>query len=225
MAYTKSQIEENFRTIRCAVEKQTNLYNRSSTNVNLVAVSKKQPVERIHTALEYGHRIFGENRVQDALERWGSIKPAYPDLKLHLIGPLQTNKVKDAVSLFDVIETVDRPKLADAIATEIKKQNKSVDCYIQVNTGEEEQKSGVAVFGLSDLLEHCREIDLGVSGLMCIPPQNEPAALHFALLNKLAKQHGLQNISMGMSGDFEEAISLGATHIRIGTAIFGKRDG
>lgn len=191
----------------------------------LVAVSKQQPEDRIDAALAAGQRVFGENRVQEAEERWTQRRAAYADLSLHLIGPLQTNKVRDAVALFDVIETLDRVKLADAIAAEIKAQGRAVSCFIQVNTGDEEQKSGVSINELPALLAHCRAIDLPVDGLMCIPPVDEPAGLHFALLKKLAHQHGLKHLSMGMSDDFEKALRLGATHIRIGSGVFGKRAG
>ncbi len=191
--------------------------------VTLVAVSKMQTDDRIDAALEAGQRVFGENRVQDAVERWAHRRTSYMDLSLHLIGSLQTNKVHDAVALFDVIETIDRPKLADAVLNEMQKQDRKIDCLIQVNTGDETQKSGVSLNELPALLDHCRTIGLPVSGLMCIPPVNEPAALHFALLKKLATRYALKNLSMGMSGDFEKAIALGATHVRIGTGVFGDR--
>lgn len=191
--------------------------------VTLVAVSKMQDDARIEQALEAGQRVFGENRVQEAQERWTARRTAYPDLTLHLIGPLQTNKVRDAVALFDVIETIDRPKLADAIADEMRRQGKQVECLVQVNTGDESQKSGVALKELPALLNHCHMIDLPVSGLMCIPPVDEPAGLHFALLKKLAARYGLKKLSMGMSGDFEKAVMLGATSVRIGSAVFGER--
>lgn len=190
----------------------------------LVAVSKQQPEDRVDVALSAGQRVFGENRVQEAEERWAQRRASYPDLSLHLIGPLQTNKVRDAIELFDVIETLDRVKLADAIAAEIKAQGKSVSCFVQVNTGDEEQKSGVSLAELPALLDHCRAIGLPVDGLMCIPPVDEPSGLHFALLKKLAGEYGLKNLSMGMSDDFEKALRLGATHVRIGTGVFGGRD-
>ena len=189
----------------------------------LVAVSKMQPDDRIDAALVAGQRVFGENRVQDAVERWAHRRAAFSDLSLRLIGPLQTNKVRDAVALFDVIETIDRTKLADAVLAEMQKQGRVIDCLIQVNTGDEAQKSGVSLKDLPGLLDHCRAIGLPVSGLMCIPPVDEPAGLHFALLKKLAARHGLKNLSMGMSADFEKALALGATHLRIGTGVFGPR--
>jgi pyridoxal phosphate enzyme (YggS family) len=196
---------------------------RDPHDVNLVAVSKLQPPERIAQALAAGQRLFGENRVQEAKAHWADLRAQYPDLKLHLIGPLQTNKAGSAVALFDCIETVDRPSLADNLAKEMKKQGRILPCFIQVNTGEEEQKGGVAPGGLPDLLDHCRRAGLTIRGLMCIPPVDEPPGPHFALLKKLAQRRGLANLSMGMSADFEQAIALGATYIRVGTALFGER--
>lgn len=194
----------------------------------LVAVSKQQPDDRIDAALAAGQRVFGENRVQEALERWTQRRGQYPDLKLHLIGPLQTNKARDAVALFDVIETIDREKLADAILSEIRSQEtplqgRKISCLIQVNTGGEDQKSGVALDAFPALLAHCRAIGLHIDGLMCIPPVDEPPGLHFALLKKLARDNNLPRLSMGMTNDFEKALRLGATHIRIGTGVFGER--
>ncbi|MDB5490960.1 MAG: YggS family pyridoxal phosphate-dependent enzyme [Micavibrio sp.] len=190
----------------------------------LIAVSKQQDEAKIAEALIAGQRVFGENRVQEAEERWTSRRDAYSDLELHLIGPLQTNKVRDAVALFDVIETIDREKLADTVRAEYDRQNKTPVCFIQVNTGAEDQKAGVSLAGLPALLEHCRAIGLRIEGLMSIPPVDEPAGLHFALLKKIAAEHGLAKLSMGMSGDFEKAIALGATHVRLGTAVFGARN-
>lgn len=216
-------VADNFTAIQNQIKKAAQECGRPSSSVHLVAVSKMQPEERVRAALESGHRLFGENRVQDAQERWAPLKKEFSDVTLHLIGPLQTNKVKEAVALFDCIETVDREKLAVALADEMKKQNRALPCFIQVNTGDEEQKAGVAVNDLPALLAQCRALGLNVTGLMCIPPVNEPAAFHFALLQKLAVRHGLPHLSMGMSGDFEKAIPLGATHVRIGTALFGER--
>lgn len=196
---------------------------RDANDITLVAVSKKQSIERIQEMLECGQRTYGENRVQEAQSHWSDLRAQYPQLKLHLIGPLQTNKVKDAVALFDVIETLDRPKLAKALAVEMKKQDKSLDCFIQVNTGAEPQKAGVLPQELSDFLSLCQGLEINVVGLMCIPPVNEPSALHFAFLTKLADKHDLKDLSMGMSGDFEKAIPLGATYVRVGTALFGER--
>ena len=193
-------------------------------NATLVAVSKKQPAEKILAALEAGQRVFGENRVQEAYEHWGHLRSPYPDIELHLVGPLQTNKVKDAVSLFDVIQSVDREKLGRALGDEMKKQNKNLPCFIQVNTGEEPQKAGIRPEELDAFVAACRETHkLPVVGLMCIPPVDEEPALHFALLAKMAARNGLDRISMGMSADYETAVKLGATHVRVGSALFGAR--
>lgn len=214
---------ENVINIRAKINAAAKKAGRDPDSVHLIAVSKKQPQERIQEALDAGHRLFGENRVQEAQAHWQGLKPLYPDLKLHLIGPLQTNKVKDAVALFDLIETVDREKLADTLAAEMKKQNRPLPCFIQVNTGEEEQKAGILPAELPAFLKYCRNKGLGITGLMCIPPVDEPAALHFAFLQKLAEENGLEHLSMGMSSDFEKAVPLGATYVRVGTALFGER--
>ena len=191
----------------------------------LVAVSKRQPDDRIAAALAAGHRLFGENRVQEAQQRWTERRREHPDLTLHLIGPLQTNKVAEAVALFDVIEVVDRPKLALALAREMARQDRRLSCYIQVNTGEEPQKSGILPDEVDDFIAFCREeCGLDIAGLMCIPPQDEEPAMHFALLRGIAARNGLAGLSMGMSGDFEEAVAFGATSVRVGSAIFGARD-
>ena len=193
--------------------------------VSLVAVSKRQPNERIEAALVAGHRVYGENRVKEAEGRWAPRRASHSDLRLHLIGPLQTNKVSDAVALFDVIEVVDRPKLAKALGDEMTRQNRQLDCYIQVNTGKEEQKSGIAPEDADDFIGYCRdEVGLKITGLMCIPPIDEEAAMHFALLQTIAKRNDLSVLSMGMSDDFEKAIAFGSTSVRIGTAVFGARD-
>ena len=193
--------------------------------VTLVAVSKRQPDERIDAALVAGQRVFGENRVQEAQSRWASRLDRYADLTLHLIGPLQTNKAADAVELFDVIEVVDRPRLAKALSDEMIRQNRQLECYIQVNTGKEAQKSGIAPENADDFIAYCRdEAGLNITGLMCIPPIDEEAAMHFALLQIIAKRNHLSILSMGMSDDFEEAIAFGANVVRVGSAIFGARD-
>ena len=193
--------------------------------VTLVAVSKRQPEYKIDVALSAGQRVFGENRVQEASQRWTDRRTAYSDLILHLIGPLQTNKVAEAVALFDVIEVVDREKLARAIAKEMARQNRFLPCYIQVNTGEEPQKSGILPDQLDDFTQFCKEeLALPIIGLMCIPPVDEEAAMHFALLNTMAQRLGLRKLSMGMSSDFIDAIGFGATSVRVGSAIFGVRD-
>ena len=193
--------------------------------VTLVAVSKRQPEEKIDAALAAGQRIFGENRVQEASQRWKDRRMVYSDLTLHLIGPLQTNKSAEAVALFDVIEVVDREKLARALAKEMTDQNRILPCYIQVNTGEEPQKSAILPDQLADFAHFCKdELALSIIGLMCIPPVDEEAAMHFALLNTMAHRLNLPKLSMGMSGDYIEAIGFGATSVRVGSAIFGVRD-
>ena len=193
--------------------------------VTLVAVSKRQPDDRIDAALAAGQSVFGENRVQEAQGRWMPRRDRHADLTLHLIGPLQTNKVADAVALFDVIEVVDRPKLAKALGDEVIRQNRQLECYIQVNTGKEVQKSGIAPETADDFIAYCREeARLNITGLMCIPPVDEEAAMHFALLQTIAKRNDLSILSMGMSDDFEEAIAFGATAVRIGSAVFGARN-
>ncbi len=197
---------------------------RSPDDVTLVAVSKTHAADRIVPVLAAGHRVFGENRVQEAISKYPDLKAQYPDLKLHLIGPLQTNKSRDAVRLFDVIETLDRPKLARSLAREMEKQGRRPICCIEVNTGEEPQKSGVLPSETGALIELARdELGLPVEGLMCIPPFDEEPAMHFALLRKIVERNGLARLSMGMSADFETAIRFGATHVRVGTAIFGPR--
>lgn len=190
----------------------------------LIAVSKVQPLEKVRAALEAGHRVFGENRVQEAEERWGTLKPEYDGVILHLIGSLQTNKAADAVALFDIIQSVDRIKLARALAREMEKQGKSLPIYLQVNTGREDQKGGVLREDLPALHAECKSLGLNVVGLMCIPPVGDDPSLHFALLKKFAKELGLERLSMGMSGDYALAAAMGATDIRVGTAIFGARD-
>jgi pyridoxal phosphate enzyme (YggS family) len=189
----------------------------------LVAVTKTHDAERIRPALDAGHRVYGENRVQEAARKWPALKADFPDIELHLIGPLQTNKVREAVALFDAIETVDRPKLAQALAAETAKSGRSPSLFVQVNTGEEPQKAGVAPAETPALIALCRELKLSLKGLMCIPPVDASPAPHFALLREIAKAHGLSELSMGMSDDFETAIRFGATYVRIGTAIFGAR--
>ncbi|MGC6516933.1 MAG: YggS family pyridoxal phosphate-dependent enzyme [Candidatus Puniceispirillaceae bacterium] len=196
----------------------------SADTIHLVAVSKQQPDEKITQALATGHRLFGENRVQEASLRWSDRRAEFADLCLHLIGPLQSNKAAEAVALFDVIESVDRPKIAAALAKEMARQSRHLPCFIQVNTGEEPQKSGISPQDTPDFVRHCREeLGLEIKGLMCIPPQEEEPAMHFALLKKLAKECGLVHLSMGMSADFEQAIAFGADYVRVGSALFGQR--
>jgi len=197
---------------------------RTADAVTLVAVSKTQPQGVVRAALAAGQRVFGENRVQEALEKFPGLRAAFPDLALHLIGPLQTNKVKDAVAHFDVIETVDRPRLADALAREMESSGRRPPCLVEVNTGEEPQKAGVFPAAADDFIEDCRRrLGLPIEGLMCVPPHGEEPAPHFALLREIARRHDLPVLSMGMSADFETAIRFGATHVRVGTAIFGAR--
>ncbi len=196
---------------------------RAPGSVKLVAVSKVQPLERVVDVLEQGHRIFGENRVQEAAGKWPELRERFEGVELHLIGPLQTNKLKQALELFDVIQSVDRPKLARMLAEEAQARGACPPLYVQVNTGEEPQKAGVLPADADGFLAECRRMDLPVEGLMCIPPLEEEPAPHFALLRKIAERNGLAGLSMGMSGDFESAISLGATVVRVGSAIFGER--
>ena len=190
----------------------------------VTAVSKTHGAERIRPLLEAGYRIFGENRVQEAAAKWPALKADYPDIELHLVGPLQSNKAKEAVALFDVIETVDRPKIARALAAEMDRQERTPRLFIQVNTGEEDQKAGIAPDEADAFIAQCREeFGLVIDGLMCIPPMGDDPAPHFALLAKIAARNRLTALSMGMSGDYAVAVRLGATHVRIGTAIFGER--
>lgn len=198
---------------------------RSDADILLVAVSKRQPAERVDAALAAGQRAFGENRVQEAASRWASRRADFPDLELRLIGPLQSNKAADAVALFDVIETLDRAKLARALAEAANATGRCPRLYVQVNTGEEEQKSGVAPADADRFIASVREAyGLPVEGLMCIPPMEEAPGPHFALLAKLAARNGLEKLSMGMSADYETAVRLGATSVRVGSALFGARD-
>ena len=196
---------------------------RNPAEIDLIAVSKVQPNERVQAVLDQGHRIFGENKVQEAAGKWPDFRAQYEGITLHLIGPLQTNKVKQAMELADAIHTVDRPKLANTIARYAQHLGHCPELFIQVNTGEEPQKSGVLPMEADAFIAEVRALDLPVKGLMCIPPVDEEPSLHFALLAKIAKRNDLTGLSMGMSGDFERAIALGATHVRVGSAIFGDR--
>ena len=197
---------------------------RQPSDVTLVAVSKTHGADSVRELLEVGHRVFGENRVQEAEDKFPALKAEYPDLELHLIGPLQTNKARDAVALFDVIQSVDREKLAASLAKEMERLCRRPACYIQVNTGEEPQKAGILPKDLDTFVAVCRaHYKLPIVGLMCIPPVHEEAALHFALLAKMAARNGLAGLSMGMSADYETAVRLGATHVRVGSALFGAR--
>jgi pyridoxal phosphate enzyme (YggS family) len=197
---------------------------RPSADVTLVAVSKTHGADRVRELLAAGQRVFGENRVQEAEEKFPALRAEYPDLELHLIGPLQTNKAREAVALFDVIQSVDRDRLAATLAKEMARAGRRPDCFIQVNTGEEPQKAGVLPADLESFVAACRDTHkLPIVGLMCIPPVDEEPALHFALLAKMAARHGLARLSMGMSADYETAVRLGATHVRVGSALFGAR--
>ncbi len=197
---------------------------RNPDEVTLVAVSKTYFADSIVPVLEDGQRVFGENRVQESMQKWPELKAQFAGIELHLIGPLQSNKAKEAVALFDVIETIDRPSIAEAIAKEFTKTDRRPKLYVQVNTGEEPQKAGILPLDADAFLTRCKdEWKLTIEGLMCIPPVDEPPSPHFGLLRKIAEKHGIKILSMGMSADFEEAIQMGATHIRVGSAIFGHR--
>ena len=199
------------------------LANRKVNSVKLIAVSKVQPNEKVEAVLKEGHRCFGENRVQEALNKWPSFKENYENVELHLIGPLQTNKARQAFELFDVIQTLDRPKLAILLANLTQERGFCPSLFIQVNTGEEPQKTGVLPKDLDIFIKDCQSMDLRIDGLMCIPPLNEEPALHFSLLRKMQERNNIRFLSMGMSSDYESAIMCGATHVRIGSAIFGER--
>lgn len=218
-----NNISENLKSVRGTIEKIAADYARDTLDIRLMAVSKMQSEDNLRAALGAGQRLFGENKVQEAQQHWTALRAEYPDIELHLIGPLQTNKAKDAVTLFDVIQSIDRPDIVKALVKEMKKQNRFIPCLIQVNTGAEPQKAGVLPHDLDDLLAVCREEGIEVRGLMCIPPADEPPALHFAFLRKLADERDLRELSMGMSADYEKAIPLGSTYVRIGTALFGER--
>lgn len=196
---------------------------RDPNSVKLIAVSKVQPIERVESVLKEGHKIFGENRVQEAASKWPQFRESFSDVELHIIGPLQTNKVRQAMELAEAIHTIDRPKLAKAVARIAQETGNCPELFVQVNTGEEPQKAGITPAGTDDFVAECRALDLPIRGLMCIPPIDEEPSLHFALLAKIADRNGLSGLSMGMSSDFERAIALGATHIRVGSAIFGDR--
>ncbi len=220
----KPTIAANLEEVRGLIVSSAVAAGRDPAEVTLVAVSKTHPQSAVREALAAGHRAFGENRVQEAAEKYPDLRAAYPDLRLHLIGPLQTNKVRDAVQLFDVIETLDRPGLVAALAKEAAHVGRDIEVMVQVNTGEEPQKAGILPADADDFIESSLvTAGLAVRGLMCIPPMEEEPAMHFALLAEMAKRHGLEQLSMGMSADFEIAIRLGATHVRVGTAIFGRR--
>lgn len=213
----------DYRAVQEAVAQAAKKAARAPDDINLLAISKTKPATDIKRFIDLGHRRFGENRVQEAAEKWPDLKAGHDDIELHLVGPLQTNKVKQIIGLFDVVQTLDREKLARALAKH-KDAPRFPRLFIQVNTGAEPQKSGVLPEHMADFYGFCRDLGLSIDGLMCLPPQDEAAGPHFALLGKLAAQFSVPYLSMGMSGDYQTAIALGATHIRIGTALFGARD-
>jgi hypothetical protein len=224
MEFFLNLIKTNLEAVRARIERSCRDVGRDPDEVELVCVSKNFGSEAISVAADLGQCVFGENRVQEAREKWPGLRSRYSQIELHLIGPLQSNKAADAVELFDVIETVDRPKIATVLAQAMRASDKRPLLYIQVNTGEEPQKAGVAPQDLRGLLHLCRvDLNLAIEGLMCIPPADQLASPHFALLRRLASEFGLQKLSMGMSSDFELAIQIGATSVRVGSAIFGSR--
>jgi len=216
-------VAANLAEVRAKIAAAAEAAGRDPREVTLVAVSKTHPAAAVEAALAAGQTVFGENRVQEAQGKFPALKAAHPDLRLHLIGPLQTNKVKDALTLFDVIETVDRPKLAHALAKEAEKLGIAPQCYIQVNTGEEPQKAGIAPADADAFIADCQALGLRIAGLMCIPPVDEEPSLHFAFLREIAGRNALAGLSMGMSGDYETAVRFGATVVRVGTGVFGAR--
>jgi pyridoxal phosphate enzyme (YggS family) len=209
--------------IRGKIEKAARIANRKPSDIALIAVSKTRSSDEIRPLLEDGHRVFGENRVQEAMEKWPALKAEYPDIELHMIGQLQSNKAGEAVALFDYIHSLDRPSLIKALAREMDRQGRHIPCFLQVNIGEESQKGGCDIKTVPELLAQARTAGITVAGLMAVPPDNANPVPYFALLAKLARDNGLDQLSMGMSGDFEKAIKLGATYIRVGTALFGER--
>lgn len=210
--------------ILARIRKAEDEAGRAPGSARLIAVSKVQPLERVVAVLDEGHRLFGENKVQEAAGKWPDLREKYEGVTVHLIGPLQTNKARQAMELFDAIETIDRPKLAKTIARLKDELGHCPKLFIQVNTGEEEQKAGVLPADADAFIAECRALGLEIEGLMCIPPVEEEPSLHFALLKKIAERNGISELSMGMSGDFETAVAQGATYVRVGSALFGDRD-
>ena len=207
------------------IRKAEEEFGRKPGQATLIAVSKTFDADDIRPVLDAGQRVFGENRVQEAMGKWPGLREDYEGIELHLIGPLQSNKAKEAIATFDVVHTVDRPKIARALKAEMEKQGRDLPCFIQVNTGEEPQKAGIAPKDVDAFVKECREdVGLNIVGLMCIPPVNEASGEHFALLEKIAARNGLEKLSMGMSSDYPVAVGFGATHVRVGSAIFGSRD-
>ncbi len=214
----------NLTEITKRIHQSARACNRDSGDISLIAVTKRQPLQKIHSLLHAGHRVFGENRLQEAQDKWPALREQAPGLELHMIGALQTNKVREALRLFDVLHTVDRPKLARKLAEEMASSGRSVKLFVQVNTGEEPQKSGIAPDDVDRFIAMCRaDYQLPLVGLMCLPPMGEEPALHFALLREMAARNDLTQLSMGMSGDFEKAIAFGATHVRVGSSLMGER--
>ncbi len=217
-------VAANLAAVKTRIEVAAKAADRADDDVVLVAVGKAHGADRVRAALKAGHRVFGENRVAEAETKWPPLKAEFPGVALHLVGPLQTNKARRAVALFDVIESVDRVKLARALAEEMVRAGRILPCFIQVNTGEEPQKSGVTPREADALISQCiDDIGINVVGLMCLPPLDEEPSLHFSLLADIARRHGLDGLSMGMTADYEIAVRFGATHVRVGTAIFGQR--
>ncbi|GEQ97531.1 YggS family pyridoxal phosphate enzyme [Iodidimonas gelatinilytica] len=222
--YRPEALAGNLAHISKSIDAAMTEHGLETPRPQVIAVSKRFHADHIRPLLEAGHHVFGENRVQEAQEKWPALKAEFPKTELHLIGQLQSNKAEEAVALFDVIQTVDRPKLARKLKDAVDKLDRHPTFFLQVNTGNEPQKGGAALHDLADLLAYCRdELALDIAGLMCIPPADDDPALHFALLNKLARRHGLAKLSMGMSADYEIAAVMGATYVRVGTAIFGTR--
>jgi pyridoxal phosphate enzyme (YggS family) len=219
----RGEVAANLQAIRARIAAAARSVGRDPAAITLVAASKAQPDARIRAALEAGQRTFGENYVQEAIAHWSARRERHPDLRLHMIGPVQTNKAREAVASFDVIETLDRPKLAQALAKEMTRQERRLPCFVQVNSGEEPQKAGVAPNATDAFVAECRELGLDVVGLMAVPPEDDEPSLHFALLGKIAARNGLTQLSMGMSADYEIAVQFGATHVRVGSALFGAR--
>jgi PLP dependent protein len=217
-------IAAQLESVRVRIDEAARRAGRLPGSVTLVAVAKTYPTEDVEAALAAGQSVFGENRVQEAMAKYAPLRGAGRKFELHLIGPLQSNKVREAVATFDTIQTLDRPKLAAALAAEFARSDRRPRLFVQVNTGAEPQKAGIAPESVDAFLEECRKVHrLAIDGLMCIPPADEPAAPHFALLCQIARRNDLTGLSMGMSGDFETAVALGATHVRVGSAIFGRR--
>ncbi len=214
---------ENLAMVQGQMSKAAKIAQRKVEDVRLIAISKTRSADEIRPLLEAGHRLFGENRVQEAAGKWPALRDAFGDVKVHLVGQLQSNKAEDAVQLFDAIHSLDRPSLVKALAKAMDKLDRRIPCFVQVNIGEEPQKGGCEISDLPDLLQSARAAEIEVPGLMCVPPSGVHPPPYFALLAKLAKENDLSDLSMGMSGDFESAIKLGATHVRVGTALFGPR--